>query len=450
MFRNSLALIAVFRRAACPQPSLPMLFTPRLIVVLPLVVILMLALPFSAGAQERFVPGDQEIVLVSPQKGGGTGSDLREAVARWREQPKDLTRALLYARVAFMAGMNEGDLRWFGAAKTALNPWWTEPTLPAEGFFMRALIKQGFHDFDGALLDLQRAVDRDQTRVEFLGWQMAIYLVKAEMGKAKQSCDLIRQRFGLTEGDACGAQLRYRTGDAANAIRMLDQLAAHRDFQGPNAQDWLAFHRGEARRVNGDAAGAIRIWQSHLKSFPGRHVVRLALIELLNHEQRYQEAWQLNARVPRSDALLVQAIISSRALGDASAQTLAMEFRQRLAYQRQRGDALIERPHLVYLLQVDQQPEQALALALKNWETQREPADAILLLQAALGAAKPAAANTVLEWQKASGYQEPALKKLLMQHAAKTAASSTTTTQTITTQTATTQTTASSTRSGRP
>jgi tetratricopeptide (TPR) repeat protein len=388
-----------------------------------LVIVFFLAwLPASAQAQLRFIPNPQDTVLVLSNKATGQDAALRGAVARWREQPDNLNTSLEYARAAFLAGMAEGDLRWFGAAKTALNPWWTQTQLPAEAFFVRALVKQGFHDFDGALLDLQKAIEVDNTQLEFLGWQVAIYLVKAEMEKARQTCALIRQRFGTGEGDACTAQLQYRSGDTVGAIKTLDTLIAHPDFQGPNARDWLAFHRGEARRVNGDVADAIGIWRPHLQSFPRNHVLRLALVELLNQEKRFQEAWQLNTQAPRSDALLVQAIISSRGMGQASAQGLTAEFKQRLEFQRQRGDGLIERPHLVFLLQIDQQPAQALTLALESWQTQREPADAILLAQAAIGAGKPAAIRTVMDWQATTGYTEPTLQKLLAQAAAPTAA----------------------------
>lgn len=386
----------------------------------PLVIVFSLVwLPALAQAQLRFMPNPQDTVLVLSNKTAGEDTVLRQAAGRWREQPDNLNTSLEYARAAFMAGMAEGDLRWFGAAKTALNPWWAQAKLPAEGFFLRALVKQGFHDFDGALLDLEKAVAVDNTRLEFLGWQVAIYLVKAEMDKARQACTQIRQRFGATEGDACSAQLQYRTGGAAGAVKVLDALAAHPAFQGPNARDWLAFHRGEARRVGGNAADAIGIWRLHLQSFPRNHVLRLALVELLNQEGRFQEAWSLNLQGPRSDALLVQAIISSRGMGQASAPLLTAEFKQRLEFQRQRGDELIERPHLVFLLRVEQQPEQALTLALKSWQTQREPADAILLAEAALSAGKPAAAAAVYDWQKATGYQEPALEKLLAQLAKK-------------------------------
>ena len=61
------------------------------------------------------------------------------------------------------------------------------------------------------------------------------------------------------------------------------------------------------------------------------------------------------------------------------------------------------------------QPAQALALASENYAQQREPADARLLLEAAVAARQPAAAAPVLKWMAESGIESTALKALATQ-----------------------------------
>jgi hypothetical protein len=54
----------------------------------------------------------------------------------------------------------------------------------------------------------------------------------------------------------------------------------------------------------------------------------------------------------------------------------------------------------------------ALALARRNWEVQKEPADMRILLETALAAGDKAAAKPVLDWIGAHGVQDQALAQL--------------------------------------
>jgi hypothetical protein len=57
----------------------------------------------------------------------------------------------------------------------------------------------------------------------------------------------------------------------------------------------------------------------------------------------------------------------------------------------------------------------ALRLAQRNWESQKELADARVLLAAAQAARQPSAALPVLDWMKASGVEDAALARLAQQ-----------------------------------
>ena len=50
-----------------------------------------------------------------------------------------------------------------------------------------------------------------------------------------------------------------------------------------------------------------------------------------------------------------------------------------------------------------------LALAQENWAAQKEPPDALLLVEAALKLDRPQAAAPVLDWMAQTGYTDPAL-----------------------------------------
>lgn len=374
---------------------------------------LSLFLTVQALAQTRFQPQDSTILLKADTN-SAEATRLREALARWRRDPSNIETATETARTSILAAIRQGDLRWLGNAKAMLEPWWGSQAVPSETLFVRALIRQGTHDFEGALADLNTAISKDPQQPEFWAWRFAIYMVRAEISKARQECAAIGERFGAIEQESCNAVLLYRTGSPQQAITVLDRFARHPDYQGEHAKEWLAFHRGEARRVAGDRAGARKIWESYLKAGSGGHGVRVALIDLLNRDGHYHEAWKLNDKPPRSDALLVAAIQTSQALKNGQEAGLLAELTQRLHQQTARGDAVNERPIVKYHLMVKRDPKQALQMAQIAWKTEREPADAVLYAQAAIDSGMPDQASPLLRWQLDTGYREPELDRLLM------------------------------------
>jgi hypothetical protein len=64
-------------------------------------------------------------------------------------------------------------------------------------------------------------------------------------------------------------------------------------------------------------------------------------------------------------------------------------------------------------MEVERNPAAALPLALQNWEVQREPADARILLECALAAGDPAAATPVVEFVHDTGLADSRLTPLL-------------------------------------
>lgn len=374
---------------------------------------LLVGLPRQGQPQERFLPNDAAVLLQAPSaQVRADRQELRQAMRQWQAQPSNLQIATAAARLAFLAAMAEGDPRWLGNAKAMLTPWWSDRELTADAHFVRALIRQGLHEFDLALLDLEAAIKKDGRRPEFWAWRFAIHMVQADIRRAQDTCKEIGQRFGPQELASCDAVMLYRSGKTAQAIAKLDALAGHSDYQGRYAMEWLTFHRGEARRVAGDRQAAIKIWSSYLSNGGSSHTIRLALIELLNQQKNYSAAWKLNGTPPRSDALLVQAIQTSKALNNGRDAELRDEFLQRISQQESRGDFVNERPIIQYWL--DQgSPKKALAMAQQSWKSQKEPADAWLYARAAIESAVADQAAELLRWQAQTGYREPQLDALL-------------------------------------
>ncbi len=379
---------------------------------------LFIALTFSAigplQAQPRFAPEPGRVVLpVSIQAAGGAGSSLRDAERAWRADPQRQETAFRYAREVFVLGLREGDLRWYGAARAALQPWWTVRELPAEGHFMRALVRQGFHDFEGGIADLGATIALEPQRAEAWSWRFSLHLLTSRLAEARADCTALGQRFGAVEGQACQATLQYRTGQAAAAVPVFGQLVQQPDLQGPLAQDWLRYHQGMALVAAGRPQEAAQVWQQHLQRYPGSHLVRLSLAETLNAQGQHAQALQASLATQQpTDALLVQALLAASALRDPRMADLQAQVSQRMDAQALRNEALIERPQMMYYVRHRADLPRGLALARQSWAEQQEPADAALLIEAALANDKPDDAKPVLAWMERTGYTDPTLAAL--------------------------------------
>jgi predicted Zn-dependent protease len=385
----------------------------KFLVQIGLVLILAVWANHSLG-QERFVPSPLDIVLpTSVHTRGGKQDSLHTLDQAWRAQPQDLDAALVYARAVFNLGLSEGDLRWFGSAKAALSPWWRASDLPAEAYFLRGLVKQGFHDFDEGLQDIDHAINLEPDRPELWSWRFALHLLFADMASARQDTEEIARRFGEEEANVYRAVLLYRTGQPLQAVQLLTQIVQSPSYQDAGSQDWLGFHLGEAHRVAGQPDMAITVWRERLKLSARSHLLRLSLAELLNKQGRYQQAkataiFQTDLS-NLSDALLMQALLASRGTKNADEARLADLMDARLKTQALRREALIERPKLVYQISYGKDLPSGLALSIENWRLQKEPPDALLFVQVALALGQPHAAEPVVVWMEQTGYLDPEL-----------------------------------------
>ncbi len=376
----------------------------------------LLALASPVAAQERFRPADAAVVLpASVHAQGARAGALREIDKAWRTNPKDLNASLAYARAVFTLGMTEGDLRWFGSAKAALAPWWQATDLPADAYFLRGLVKQGFHDFGAGLQDIDKAIAREPQRPEFWSWRFALHLLLADMDAARRDSEDMARLFGPQEANVYRAVLLYRSGQPQPAIDLLQGLVGAATFQDASSQEWLGFHLGEALRVAGQPERAIAVWDKQLKASPQSHLLRLSLAELLNQQAQHRQAQKIAATEAPSDALLMQSLLASRGLKDGNEARLAAQLDARFTSQAQRQESLIERPRLVYLIAYGNDPAAGLALSIDNWKLQKEPPDAVLFAQAALALNQPRAAEPVVAWAEQTAYTDPQLKPLIAQ-----------------------------------
>jgi hypothetical protein len=114
----------------------------------------------------------------------------------------------------------------------------------------------------------------------------------------------------------------------------------------------------------------------------------------------------------RSDTLLLRLALAERDLGLPEAARHARILGERFAAEAQRAERLHLAEEARYLLELRGDAEAALAAAAENWKSQREPRDALILLEAARAARNPAAAAPALEWLARTGFEHARMRRL--------------------------------------
>jgi hypothetical protein len=344
--------------------------------------LLLAAWPLAASATPFVPKDDAEVVQRLPYRMDAAERARRAALAR---DPAQLPLAVATARAALERAHRHGDPRELGTAQAALAPWWARADAPPEVVLLRARVRQARHDFDGALAELRGLLARPglaaDARAQALLDAASVHQLRAELPEARVLCQQLRPLAELPAA-ACLAELASLSGQAPAAAQALAGLSA-----GRNPPAWLALMRAELAERLGDAA-AFALYRQALAGADEVYT-RAALADWLMAQDRAAEALAVVGRSPdaEADALLLRRVIALQRLGREAAAPTA-QLRERLDSAERREPGRHAREQARFALDVGRDPREALRLAQLNWTQQREPADALLLLRAALAAGR--------------------------------------------------------------
>ena len=326
--------------------------------------------------------------------------------------PADAAAVVPLARRYFELAMAEGDPRYVGYAQAWLAPWAGNDRAPAEILVLRALLRQYRHDFDGALADLALAVQLEPRNEEARAWRAAIHMVRADYPAAARECAALAPIADELQAVGCSAYVEATTGGTRAAYaRLLGALERAPEAAG-SERLWTHTRLAEMAARLGDAAAAERHFKSALALGLNDNFLLAAYADFLLEQRRPREVVALLRDWTKADTLLLRLALAERELGLPEAAPHAQILGERFAAEARRGERLHLGEEARYLLELRGDATAALAAAVENWNSQREPRDALILLQAARAARNPATAAPVLEWLDRTGFEHPRLQRL--------------------------------------
>ena len=381
---------------------------------IPWLSLLLLALWLQPAAAAPRVPAnDAEVLARVPARGGDARADsLQSLRAAWRSNPRDPPKAVALARRYVEEAAAEGDPRYIGYAQAALAPWWTEAAPPTAVRVQRAVLLQYGHRFDAALADLDAAAQAEPDNAEAWAWLAAIRMVQADYVAARRGCDGLAPHTTALMAVACAAAIDGLTGRADTAARALDAALKAATGAGAEERLWALTRLAELDERRGDFAAAERAFRAALALAVPDVYLQAAYADFLLDRGRPGEVLALLKDGVRADVLLLRLAIAAKAAGDARAAGWVRDLAARFDAARARGDRTHEKEEARFALELQGDAPRALALARSNYAVQREPADARILLEAALAASEPAAAAPAREWLTANRVESAALRAL--------------------------------------
>ncbi len=387
--------------------------TPLFDIVCLLSVLAALIMMATAAEAQPYRPaGDATVIERLPRPAGGDDRELRRLRRDLAADPRDLRRALPLARRYIQLFRAEADPRYSGYAQAALRPWWSLEQPPAEVRVLRAVLRQSRHDFDGALADLQPLIGARRHRPQALLTQAFILQAQGKIEQARSSCRRLPASVDAVIAATCTARMESLDGGGEKAYVRLDRALAMSRNLDDRLRLWALTNLAEIAERRGDARAA----ENHFRAAVdlGRRDAYLldAYADLLLEQGRAEEVRDLFKNDIRADGHLLRLALAEQALADPDLAGHVEILAARFEASRRRGDRIHLREEARFEKVLRGRPERALVLAIENWRVQREPWDARLVLETALAAGKPEAAEGVLRWLSKTGLEDVRLQTL--------------------------------------
>lgn len=374
---------------------------------------LSMAAPAFAGNRAPYVPASADVVLQHvPSVADPRVRKLDALRAQFEKQPSDMHGAVTLSRAYLDYGRSTGDARYLGRALAVIEPWLNKNPIPIPVLLVHATILQSRHAFQSARGELQSLLQRDPGNAQAWLTLATVAMVQGDYTLANHACVQLAENGGNFLGTLCAAQLRALDGHARQAYALLSLIEQSGREVPVDFKSYVESLMAETAARLGDAKGADAHYQTALQLTPGDNFLLADYGDFLLDQNRPREVIALVKDYRESDTSFLRQVLAEATLGDKSANADIAELAARFHDMDLRGSRLYRREEAIFTLHLQHDPARALTMAQENWSVQREPKDMRILLEAALAAKKPQAAQPVMAFVANSHLDDPPIEAL--------------------------------------
>ncbi|QEG34387.1 tetratricopeptide repeat protein [Bythopirellula goksoeyrii] len=370
-----------------------------------------------ASAADAYLPAsDDEVLETLPSTLLSSRSELSSLRRKLADNPRDVNTAASVASLYMQMGSQEGDPRYFGYAQAALEPWWEVNNPPAAILRLRAKLKEKDHQYDRALDDLKTFLEHEPQDIQAWIEVSNIYRVQGKYDKSQQACDRLGEFAGDVVANVGLVPLLISTGQAEKADKLLADMLPIIKRESPETLEWVLTEQAEAARALGRDEQAERHYKEGLANNPANLYLLRACADFLLDQNRTAEVLPLLEEHTTDNGVLLLAAIAARRTGKKKvSRDFQTQLENRFEEIRLRGSEPHGRFESRCALELQDDAQKALTLALDNWEKQKEMNDTRNVLAAAIAANDPQAAQPVVRFLKQNGNQDVDLQELVEQ-----------------------------------
>ncbi|WP_460811999.1 tetratricopeptide repeat protein [Luteimonas pelagia] len=343
------------------------------------------------GMPRAYVPESRDHIVEHLPEGFSSGSQDGEP-----DSPADRVETLL------ALAATTGDGRFAGRASALLESLPREQLRSVRMQGLHASVLQHGHRFEdaGTLLDAAiRSAPRDG---ELRLARAQLRLVQGRIRAAREDCRALAVGLDAARGLVCTAAVELRVGRYRQAGELLD-LSLSQAMPMPDAATYVLLMRAEAASRAKQAEVADAWFTRALRASPGDARVLVAWSRHLRRTERPEAALEMLGTARGQGVIRVQRALAGVEAGAAGAIDACRALAREFARLRRAGAVPEARDEAALILACGEDPGRALALALENFECQRDHEDVAVLVDAARAAGRPEAVDAARAWASREG-----------------------------------------------
>ncbi|HYM87256.1 MAG TPA: hypothetical protein VET30_11070, partial [Pseudoxanthomonas sp.] len=355
-------------------------------------------LPAFAQRPPATIPTDRQALLERLPEGYAALAPSR--------LPSTPARSLAQAQMLLNTSARTGDSR-LAARADALLAAFPATDRPPALLYARAFSAQHHHDFLGALVLLDSLIQDNPRDGNARLSRSQVRLVLGRLDQAREDCTALLG-IDISDGLLCAASLSLRRGEYTTAGSLVERWLAS-TIPADGRRRYALVLRAEiaARAGDGDADA----WFLRALALDRRDVRTLAAYaRYLRGVGRNREVEILLSQDTVSDGLQLQRALASHRVDSARARKLIEAQGARYALAHAVGSEPEMRDEAEFLLTLRRQPDAALVLALKNFESQRDHEDVEILRRAAAAAGRNDVLASLQKWADSQHLKLPPLR----------------------------------------
>jgi len=321
-------------------------------------------------------------------------------------------------------GRDKADPRYFGYAQALLEPHFSDDNrmsgkyhginVPEKIIIHWADILQHRHEFNSALVVLDKLANQQSSNPQVYLMRANSYISQGNYQQALDNCKSLLVLASHLVSVSCVAQVKSLTGNLHKGFDLLQTTLDLNPLSETEERSWAISLLADMAMRNGQHQIAEDYFQQGLDLNDHDYYILANYADLLLKQQQYKQVISLLGAYTYVDSLLLRLAIASVKTDDALSEKYISQLESNMRLMVLRGEKTHLRSQARFYFDIQKDYVTAMRLAKQNWQTQKEPADAIVLINAAIEMRDMQQIEKIGQWVTANSLEDAGLNKILL------------------------------------